>query len=323
MYFESLSSDFVIDLGPARNAHAPSIILLSPDHALVVYHSKPRPSSPPITTQCLFYSIIQIKYGTASPARRLVINDARLENHPLWNPLLFHHNERVILMFRRGNPKRFRAYMASIKWDQKETIFIESSEDNSIFEFPEGYSAAIRGRPFIIQNNTLVMPGSREFNDGTAYCQLEYFDLSKGKLSCKRIKNDFDEYAIQPTCIIVEDGYRLYARGRSEILSAKSSDGLQWSPLQSTKELCGGSGFAILSNNEQHLICHNPEEHGRYILSLSRLKTSYLFHLGVVEENLRYRYAYPALESTGPGKVLVAYSVNESWIRIRQIGISP
>ncbi len=251
--------------------------------------------------------------------------------HPCWNPVLYQPpgDGPTLLFFKVGpNPREWWGEMM-VSYDRGRT-FRERQR------LPEGIDGPVRCKPILLPDGKTLLCGSSTEYDGWRI-HFESTQLVDGQPggTWKRIGpiNTADEFnAIQPTFLQHSDG-RLQVLCRtkeSAIVSSFSSDnGATWSKLASIDLPNPNSGIEVVTLNDgRHLMIYNHLGSGetgwgrRGLLNLAISDDGLQWHkVGVLEQDERAEFSYPAIIQTHDGLVHMTYTWKRQ--RIKHVVIDP
>jgi len=245
--------------------------------------------------------------------------------YPCWNPVLFQPNDGPLLLFYKVGPS------PATWWGM-----LMSSDDAGLTwsaprRLPAGIDGPSKNKPLQLEDGTLLCPASSEQRGWQVWLQRTP-DLGQSWQTVGPLNDGRKMAAIQPTILIFPDGVlQLLCRSKSgSIVTCRSTDGGQsWAPLCNTSLPNPNCGIDAVSLNDgrallvyNHAGCYFGSRRGpRSPLNIAVSADGGHWQAGLVLENDRGEYSYPAVIQTRDNLVHVIYT----WRRqnIRHVVIDP
>lgn len=251
--------------------------------------------------------------------------------HPCWNPVLYQPpgDGPTLLFFKVGpNPREWWGEMM-VSYDRGRTF-----RDRR--RLPEGIDGPVRCKPLLLPDGRTLLCGSSTEYDGWRI-HFESTQLIDGQPdgTWQRVGpiNSADEFnAIQPTFLQHADG-RLQVLCRTKesvIVSSFSSDnGATWSKLSAIDLPNPNSGIEVVTLKDgRHLMIYNHLGSGktgwgrRGLLNLAVSDDGLTWRkVGVLEQEERAEFSYPAIIQTHDGLVHMTYTWKRQ--RIKHVVLDP
>ena len=252
--------------------------------------------------------------GTWSAPTRLV----RLPE-PCWNPVLFAHENRLLLFFKTGpSPQAWR------------TLLCDSSDNGRSWSLPRelvpgdvGGRGPVKNKPIRLSDGRLVAPASIEkgnawdcftdvsFDGGLTWTASPFVPFTH--------QGEETDGIIQPTLWEDASGLHMLARStRGRLYSGRSLDGgLSWEEAKATDFPNNNSGVDLdRLEDGRLLLVYNPlsgRSRDTIVCSLLQSDLSVLETL-VLDQNDRREFSYPAVIARG-SDVFLTYTDNRESIR--------
>ncbi len=251
--------------------------------------------------------------------------------YPCWNPVLYQPpgDGPTLLFFKVGpNPQSWWGEMM-VSYDRGRT-FVERRR------LPEGIDGPVRCKPILLADGkTLLCGSSTEYDGWTVH--FESTQLVNGQPSgiWKRVGpiNSASEFnAIQPTFLQHADGrLQVLCRTKESVIATSSSvdNGKTWSKLTATDLPNPNSGIEVVTLKDgRHLMIYNHLGSGktgwgrRGLLNLAISDDGLKWQkVGVLEQEERAEFSYPAIIQTEDGLVHISYTWKRQ--RIKHVVIDP
>ncbi|MEL6106235.1 MAG: exo-alpha-sialidase [Planctomycetota bacterium] len=250
--------------------------------------------------------------------------------YPCWNPVLYQPpgDGPTLLFFKVGpNPRAWWGEMM-VSYDRGRT-FRERRR------LPEGIDGPVRCKPMLLDDGSLLCGSSTENNGWRVHFERVALEggLPSGPWSRIGPINDASKFnAIQPTLLRHADG-RLTALCRTKekvIATTTSTDGGKtWSRLKATDLPNPNSGIEVVSLRDgRHLLIYNhvpSTDNGwgrRGLLNLAISDDGEVWKsVGVLEQEQREEFSYPAIIQTDDGLVHATYTWKRE--RVKHLVIDP
>lgn len=224
---------------------------------------------------------------------------------PCWNPVLFQTKPGTLLLFYKVGPNPSEWWgMLKISHDHGKTW-------GKAQRLPDGFVGPVKNKPFLLADGTLLCPASTE-HDGWQL-QMEWTpDLGKTWHRTGPLNDGKKMGAIQPSVLRYGDRLQILCRskGLGKIVEAWSDDdGRSWSEVTATALPNPNSGTdAVTLKDGRALLVYNPTTRGRSPLHVALSSDGKHWKTGLVLENQKGEYSYPAVIQTDDGKVHITYT---------------
>lgn len=253
------------------------------------------------------------------------------KRYPCWNPVLYQPpgDAPTLLFFKCGpNPREWWGEMM-VSYDRGRT-FRERRR------LPEGIDGPVRCKPILLPDGETLLCGSSTEYDGWRV-HFESTTLQNGQPSgtWKRVGpiNTADEFnAIQPTFLQHADGrLQVLCRTKESVLSTSFSNdlGKTWSKMEAMDLPNPNSGIEVVTLQDgRHLMIYNHLGSGktgwgrRGLLNLAVSDDGLKWQkVGVLEQEERAEFSYPAIIQTEDGMVHMSYTWKRQ--RIKHVVVDP
>jgi predicted neuraminidase len=264
----------------------------------------------------------QTKDGWSKPVE--VVNGKTADKqYPTWNPVLFQMpaaggKPGELLLFYNVGPSPSKWWgMLTRSNDQGQTW----GEPERL---PEGILGAIKNKPVLLADGTLLCPSSTEH----AGWQVQMEWTKDGGKTWKKTEPLCDgktQHAIQPTVLTTKEGLEILCRTRTpgEILRATSTDqGQTWSKLEPIDLVNPNSGIDGVSLRDgRQLLVYNHTRRGRSPLNVAISVDGKTWQAAAVLEDQPGEYSYPAVIQTSDGLVHITYTWKRQ--RVKHVVLDP
>ncbi|MCA9048065.1 MAG: exo-alpha-sialidase [Planctomycetaceae bacterium] len=253
------------------------------------------------------------------------------KRHPCWNPVLFQPpgDAPTLLFFKVGpNPREWWGEMM-VSYDRGRTF-----RDRR--RLPEGIDGPVRCKPILLDDGHTLLSGSSTEYDGWRV-HFEFTALAHGVPTgtFRRIGpiNTADEFnAIQPTFLQHRDGrLQVLCRTRESVISTSFSEdnGQSWSKMEALDLPNPNSGIEVVTLHDgRHLLIYNHLGAGqtgwgrRGLLNLAISDDGRVWRkVGVLEQEEKAEFSYPAIIQTGDGLVHMTYTWKRQ--RVKHVVLDP
>jgi predicted neuraminidase len=321
-------SEFIYDRAPFPSAHA-STIVETRQGLLAAWFGGTAEGHADVGIWC------SRRVGTAWSAPVEVADGAQPDGkrHPCWNPVLFRPSAGPLLLFYKVGPSP-REW-----WGLLRTSVDEGRTWSAPVRLPQGILGPIRAKPVELARGELLSGSSTEDAGWVVHMERLVVDAgpTSGGWTPEALAsasawhkvgplNDPREFAaIQPT-ILMHSPTRLQILCRSRqgvITEAWSQDaGRTWSRMSATTLPNPSAGIDSLRLADgRFLLAYNPTTEGRQKLEIAVSDDGKTWRRGVVLEDARGEYSYPALIRSRDGRVHVTYTWQRQ--RIKHVVIDP
>ncbi len=246
---------------------------------------------------------------------------ARVESVPAWNPVLFTLPQGEVLLFYKGGPHP-TSWSGYLK---------RSMDDGKSWSTPEllpaGVFGPVKNKPILLKDGTLLCGSSTE----SWGCWGCWVDITQdgGRTWKKSDPINLPDQPfgiIQPTLFLTGEGkVKLLARSHQVgyIVSAESSDGVEWSRAVATQLPNPNSGIdAVRLKSGTILLVYNRSKEARYPLNVALSKDDgTTWEDLLVLESRPGEYSYPAVIQTDDEKVHITYTWNRK--KIKHVVLDP
>jgi len=238
--------------------------------------------------------------------------------YPCWNPVLYQPpgDGPTVLFFKVGpKPDKW--------WGEVMFSYDRGRTFRDRRRLPEGIDGPVRCKPILLPDGTTLLCGSSTEYDGWRI-HFESIQLQNGKMhgTWKRVGpiNDGKEFnAIQPTFLQHRDGrLQVLCRSKESVIVTSFSDnnGETWSKTKATNLPNPNSGIDVVTLRDgRHLMIYNHLGSGktgwgrRGLLNLAISEDGLQWHkVGVLEQEERGEFSYPAIIQTTDGLVHMTYT---------------
>lgn len=244
--------------------------------------------------------------------------------HPCWNPVLFQQPDGALQLYYKCGPS------PSTWWG----MLTESTDHGATWSWPrrlpETIDGPVKNKPVLLSSGELLCGSSTEYDGWRVHFEI----TSDAGRSWERIGpiNSGERFnAIQPTILTHQDG-RLQVLCRSRegrIATSWSSDnGRSWSEMEATALPNPNSGIdAVTLEDGRHVLVYNHtlrnagSPRGRSLLNVAVSENGVNWSAGVVLENSRGEFSYPAVIQTDDGLVHTTYTWQRE--RVRHVVLDP
>lgn len=316
-----LSSEFVFERAPFPSAHA-STLVETREGLLAAWFGGTEERNPDVG---IWVSRRQAS-GWSAPVEVANGLQADGKRQPCWNPVLFQPSRGPLLLFYKVGPS------PSEWWGLARTSADDGHTWSAAVRLPPGILGPIRAKPVELPGGDLLAGSSTEHAGWTVH--MERFAGAAGTDTLGLAQawrkvgplNDPREFgAIQPT-ILAHSATRLQVLCRSRqgvITEAWSEDGgAAWGRMRATKLPNPSAGIdALRLADGRFLLVYNPTTRGRDRLEIAVSPDGETWRRGVVLEDSRGEYSYPAMIQTREGLVHVAYTWKRK--RIKHVVVDP
>lgn len=236
---------------------------------------------------------------------------------PCWNPVLFQTKPGTLLLFYKVGPN------PSEWWGMMKVSHDHGKSWSKASRLPDGFVGPVKNKPFLLSDGTLLCPASTE-HDGWQV-QMEWTpDLGKTWHRTGPLNDGREIGAIQPSVLQYGDRLQILCRSRQgKIVEAWSDDnGRSWSKVTPTSLPNPNSGTdAVTLKDGRALLVYNPTQKGRSPLHVAISEDGKHWKTGLVLEDQKGEYSYPAVIQTSDGKVHITYT----WKRelVKHVVIDP
>jgi predicted neuraminidase len=189
---------------------------------------------------------------------------------------------------------------------------------------PDGILGPIKNKPVQLSNGDILCPSSTEDKGWRVHFERTS-DLGKTWQRTGPVNDGREFGAIQPS-ILVHDGLRLQALGRSRqgrIIQIWSEDaGRSWGPMSATLLPNPNSGIdAVTLADGRQLLVYNHTTRGRSPLNVSVSADGLQWQAALVLESEPGEFSYPAVIQAADGRVHITYTWKRQ--RIRHVVLDP
>ena len=251
--------------------------------------------------------------------------DGSVHRHPTWNPVLFQYPGGPLMLFYKCGPTP----------DSWWGMVMSSTDGGATWttpvRLPEQIDGPVRNKPILLDDGTLLCGSSTEF-DGWRL----HFEFTKDQgATWQRIPAIHDGKtfgAIQPSLMRHADG-RIEAlcrnqNGEGQVLTTSTTDGGKtWSPLKETALPNPNSGIdgVVLQDGRSMLIYNHTKRRGtkpagRNMINIGISEDGINWKAaGVLENERKSEFSYPAIIQSADGMVHVTYTWKRKLIRYVKI----
>jgi len=311
--------EFIYDKAPFKSCHAPTIAETETGLVAAWFggtHEKHKDVE-------IWYSKKQDDTWTDP----LSLANGIVENHryPCWNPVLYYSSDKTLFLFYKVGPS------PSKWWGMLKYSDDDGKTWSDEVRLPDGILGPIKNKPVLIRNNVLLCPSSTE-HDGWKV-QMEFFYLNDKNWDNPVPVNHNSKYnIIQPTILKHKDGAtQILCRSKEGfIISSFSKDlGKTWSDLEPTNLPNPNSGIdAVTLKSGKQLLVYNhtgtPKGKwggNRYPLNVAISDNGLKWYAGLVLEDQKGEYSYPAVIQSEDGKVHILYTWKR--LKIKHVALDP
>ena len=247
------------------------------------------------------------------------------KRYPCWNPVLYYSpDNRLYLFYKVGHSPSEWWGMLKYSDDDGETW----SEE---FRLPEGILGPIKNKPVDIGGNQLLCPSSTEHEGWKV--QMEMYDPDENTWEEPVFVDHTSTFnVIQPTIIHNPDGTVMILCRSKEgyVISSSSKDGGKtWTKLEATKLPNPNSGIdGVTIKSGKHILVYNhtgtPKGKwggDRFPLNIAVSEDGRKWYAGLVLEDTKGEYSYPAVIQSSDGLIHILYTWNR--LKIKHVVIDP
>lgn len=251
-----------------------------------------------------------------------IVGDKR---YPCWNPVLYYSPDNRLYLFYKVGPS------PSEWWGMLKYSDNDGNTWSEEIRLPEGILGPIKNKPVSIGRNLLLCPSSTE-HDGWKV-QMEMYDPAENSWKDPVYVDHYSKFnVIQPTILQDSDGKIMILCRSKEgyIISSSSKDnGNTWSKLEATNLPNPNSGIdAVTLKNGKHILVYNhtgtPKGKwggNRYPLNVAVSEDGIKWHAGLVLEDTKGEYSYPAVIQSSNGLIHILYTWDR--LKIKHVVIDP
>jgi len=294
-----------------QTAHAASLLNLANNKVLLSFHGNKNKQD----HQSIWIAATN-EAGQWSDPYNITPNGS--ENH--WNPVLFQaDNGKIWLFFKIG----------TIIEEWKGSMLISNNEGQSWsqpYALPGNSVGPTRNPPLKLQNDWILIPSNKEkFN--RKFPVFERFNCNSGDIQQIPIPVKSEDpilFAIQPTLVQLPDQsiLALCRTNLKRIYQTISVDeGKTWSPLSETEHPNPNSAITTLKIKDGYYLVMNPSPTNRghiWVIFIPwKGKAKHVFELYHDGKAI----AYPSLIALNEKNLLIAYSINQQEITVKQLNL--
>lgn len=251
-----------------------------------------------------------------------IVKDKR---YPCWNPVLYYSPDNRLYLFYKVGPS------PSEWWGMLKYSDDDGNTWSEEIRLPEGILGPIKNKPVSVGRNLLLCPSSSEHEGWKV--QMEMYHPAENSWEKPVFVDHSSKFnVIQPTILQGSDGWIMILCRSKEghIISSTSKDnGINWSSLEATDLPNPNSGIdAVTLKNETHILVYNhtgtPKGKwggNRYPLNIAVSEDGKKWHAGLVLEDTKGEYSYPAVIQSNDGLVHILYTWNR--LKIKHVVIDP
>ena len=313
-----VTREFIYEQAPFAQCHATTIVQ-TPSGLVAAWFGGTREKNPDV---CIYVSR-RVDGRWTEPTKvadgvQYIDAEGKVVRHPCWNPVLFQQPGGKLLLFYKVGPDP-RAW-----WGMLTTSDDGGKTWSWPHRLPEGVYGPIKNKP-ILAGDQLICPTSDENNGWRVYFERT---ADWGRTWTRTsmhggLKGQFN--AIQPTILIHPDG-RLQALCRTQerkIAQIQSTDGgVTWSGLTATNLPNNNSGLdAVTLRDGRFVLIYNHTTKGRSPLNLAVSEDGEQWQAGLVLEDERGEYSYPAVIQSDDGLIHITYTWKRQ--RVRHVVVDP
>ena len=306
-------SEFIFETAPSPQCHA-STIAESQGRLLAAWFGGTQEKNPDVgiwlsRQEGDHWSLPrEVANGIESPGKR----------YPCWNPVLFQPKDGPLMLFYKVGPSP----------DNWWGMLMTSGDGGDTWSrpqrLPDGILGPIKNKPVQLSNGDILCPSSTEDKGWRVHFERTS-DLGKTWQRTGPVNDGREFGAIQPS-ILVHDGLRLQALGRSRqrrIFQIWSEDaGRSWGPMSATVLPNPNSGIdAVTLADGRQLLVYNHTTRGRSPLNVSVSTDGLQWQAALVLESEPGEFSYPAMIQTSDGRVHITYTWKRQ--RIRHVVLDP
>jgi alpha-L-rhamnosidase len=321
-----LVDEFIFDSAPFPESHAATIALNNDGNLIAAWFGGTKERNPDV---CIWTSTrINGSWTRPRNVANGIVNDTL--RYACWNPVLYQlpAGGELQLYYKVGpnvagwTGKVIRSHNGGSTWSAPEDL-------------PSGILGAIKNKPVMLPNGTLLAGASNEGGEGWRV----YFEQSKNKgkswTKTAHINDGKIFSAIQPSILTYVDG-RLQVLCRSKnraVVESWSHDaGKSWSAMQPTmlpNNNSGLDGVSLLDGRQllvyNHVLPDSGARNGkgaRSPLNVAVSDNGKLWHAALVLENSPIgQYSYPSVIQTPDSMVHIVYTWRRQ--RIKYVQLDP
>jgi len=251
-----------------------------------------------------------------------IVNSKR---YPCWNPVLYSHTDNVLYLFYKVGPS------PSEWWGEMKYSEDDGSTWSEAIRLPDGILGPIKNKPVLIQNDVLLCPSSTEHKGWKV--QMERYHMDTKKWADPIPVDHGSSYnVIQPTILTNKNGsLQILCRSKEGyiISSLSNNQGKTWDNLNSVGLPNPNSGIdaVTLMNGKQLLVYnHTGTPKGkwggnRYPLNVAISADGMKWQAGIVLEDQKGEYSYPAVIQSNDGMVHILYTWKR--LKIKHVVLNP
>jgi alpha-L-rhamnosidase len=247
------------------------------------------------------------------------------KRYPCWNPVLYYSEENRLYLFYKVGPS------PSEWWGMQ-----KYSDDDGItwsddIRLPDGILGPIKNKPVSLGNDQLLCPSSTEHEGWKV--QMEMYHPEKDTWDKPVFVDHLSSYnVIQPSILIINDDViKILCRSKEGFIieSSSNNNGNTWNEFKTTYLPNPNSGIdAVTMKNGKHILVYNHTgtpagEWGgnRYPLNVALSSDGKKWFAGLVLEESKGEYSYPAVIQTKDGMIHILYTWNR--VKIKHVVIDP
>lgn len=318
-----LVDEFIYDTAPFPQCHA-ATIAETPEGLVAAWFGGTREGNPDV--EIYESRLVNDHWTKPVSIANGIVNDTL--RYPCYNPVLYQVPDGELLLFYKigPHPSAWKGWMKS------------SSDNGKTWSkakaLPEGFIGAVKDKPVMLSNGTLLAPSSTENNGWQVHFEASA-DSGKTWIKTEPINDGKTVMAIQPTILIHKNGdLQALARGRTRaILETWSHDnGKTWSPLAPTSLPNNNSGLdAVTLKDGRFLLVYNhvlPPANARNgkgartPLNLAWSKDGKTWYAAaILEDSPISQYSYPSIIQSSDGMVHIVYTWRRT--RIKYVKVDP
>lgn len=318
-----LVDEFIYDTAPFPQCHA-ATIAETPGGLVAAWFGGTREGNPDV--EIYESRLVNDQWTKPVSVANGIVNDTL--RYPCYNPVLYQvPNGELLLFYKIGpHPSAWKGWMKSSSdngrtWSKAEAL-------------PEGFIGAVKDKPVMLSNGTLLAPSSTE-NSGWQVHFESSADSGRTWIMTKPINDGKTVAAIQPTILIHRNG-DLQALARSKVravLETWSHDnGKTWTPLTPMSLPNNNSGLdAVTLKDGRFLLVYNHVlppatarngKGARTPLNLAWSKDGKTWYAAaILEDSPVSQYSYPSIIQGSDGMVHIVYTWRRT--RIKYVKIDP
>jgi alpha-L-rhamnosidase len=318
-----LVDEFIYDTAPFPQCHA-ATIAETPGGLVAAWFGGTREGNPDV--EIYESRLVNDQWTKPVSVANGIVNDTL--RYPCYNPVLYQvPNGELLLFYKIGpHPSAWKGWM-------------KSSSDNGrtwskAKALPEGFIGAVKDKPVMLSNGTLLAPSSTENNGWQVHFEASA-DSGKTWIMTRPINDGKTVAAIQPTILIHKNG-DLQALARSKVravLETWSHDnGKTWTPLTPMSLPNNNSGLdAVTLKDGRFLLVYNHVlppatarngKGARTPLNLAWSKDGKTWYAAaILEDSPVSQYSYPSIIQGSDGMVHIVYTWRRT--RIKYVKIDP